>query len=273
MNELLAPLYYVVATDPTVHPKRGATDQEKDQCRLIAEADCFCLFTKLMGEVGDLFTKQLDTAYSGVAGTLKQFDEIFDSSCPSLAGHLKSLGVLPHFYAFRWVTTLGSREMTLPETVRLWDSVFADKERLFLDYFCVAMVISRMNDLMGADFATCLRILQHEPLRSPFDEVFRTANHLRNGAVYGPDGQPIMEDPKARRSKQLNEAKAKLVDFGNKLKKGVAGKVGQWGSSLREWSNKKKAENEKKRQEHDKSKKKTTKKRAGSASYRYTRRE
>ena len=59
--------------------------------------------------------------------------------------YLEELQLDPTFYSLRWITTLLSREFALPDTLRLWDSLFAaplqDRTR-WVEYFCVTMCIS-----------------------------------------------------------------------------------------------------------------------------------
>jgi hypothetical protein len=239
MNEILAPIFYVVAQDPAFnlaarrkrklkqrqkmkaetnrHKKQMPTtqidkqdndeiqkdmntaEQQQQQQLLVvedkddsqaeedneqinqavldgwAEADTFNCFSNIMVEVCDLFTREMDSGSSGITGQLKNFNEIFHRACPSLAAHFDSLQVDPQFYAFRWLTTLGTRELELPEVVRLWDSLLADEHRFkFLDYFCVALVVTRYDDLIDRDFSKVLSILQE---RTPLDfqAIFRCA--------------------------------------------------------------------------------------------------
>ncbi len=70
----------------------------------------------------------MDSGSSGIQGQLKNFNEVFHRACPSLAAHFDALRVDPQFYAFRWFTTLGTRELELPEVVRLWDSLLVSQQ-------------------------------------------------------------------------------------------------------------------------------------------------
>lgn len=64
----------------------------------------------------------------------------------------------------RWLTTLLSREFTLPDTIRLWDSMFASTHKEnFLRYVCVTMVMMIRDQLLEGDFSVCLRLLQSYP--------------------------------------------------------------------------------------------------------------
>lgn len=58
------------------------------------------------------------------------------------------------------------QEFSLPEVVRLWDSIFAMNERLdfkFLLSTCCAMVILIRDRLLEGDFAHNMKLLQNFP--------------------------------------------------------------------------------------------------------------
>lgn len=76
----------------------------------------------------------------------------------------KHLGLQHTFYGFRWLTTLLAREFELPETLRLWDSFFADEGRFsFMLHCCATMIILQRGILLQGDFAECLKLLQNYP--------------------------------------------------------------------------------------------------------------
>ncbi|EDW33738.1 GL18130 [Drosophila persimilis] len=54
MNEIVGPIYYVMASDPDL------------SYRAHAEVDCFFCFTALMSEIRDFFIKTLDDAEGGI---------------------------------------------------------------------------------------------------------------------------------------------------------------------------------------------------------------
>lgn len=60
---------------------------------------------------------------------------------------------------------MGSREFVLPEVIRLWDTLFADRKELieqesFFHFLCLALVSQRRKQILQADFADVLRELQ-----------------------------------------------------------------------------------------------------------------
>jgi hypothetical protein len=84
---------------------------------------------------------------------------------PELHKDLEDKEIDAAFFGFRWITLLLSQEFLLPDVIRLWDSLFADKKRFnFLLYLCVAMLICIRTDLLRADFSMTIKLLQNYPI-------------------------------------------------------------------------------------------------------------
>lgn len=50
--------------------------------------------------------------------------------------------IKPQYFTFRWLTLLLSQEFLLPDVIRIWDTLFSDKERFhFLILVCCAMLM------------------------------------------------------------------------------------------------------------------------------------
>eukprot|EP01102_Stenamoeba_stenopodia_P013076 TRINITY_DN4189_c0_g1_i1.p1 TRINITY_DN4189_c0_g1~~TRINITY_DN4189_c0_g1_i1.p1 ORF type:complete len:403 (-),score=92.66 TRINITY_DN4189_c0_g1_i1:69-1277(-) len=152
MNEILAPIYYIFASDPNI-PSFEA-----------AEADTFFSFKNLMAEIMNNFCKTLDKSDVGITAAMKRLNDLLKKKDPDLWQNLESKGMHPQFYSFRWLTLLLSQEFELPDTLRLWDSLFSDPKRFdFLFYVCCAMMINVRDKLIEGDFAENLKLLQHFP--------------------------------------------------------------------------------------------------------------
>mmetsp|Transcript_7284 Transcript_7284/g.8347 ORF Transcript_7284/g.8347 Transcript_7284/m.8347 type:complete len:554 (+) Transcript_7284:99-1760(+) len=148
MNEILAPIAFVF-------------DCNKSEQN---EADAFFCFCNLMSEIRDMYIKGLDSTSDGLKGRIDSLMLLLKKHDRNLHLHLANLEINPQFYALRWLTTLLSREFELPDTVRLWDSLFADKNRFnFLLYVSCAMLREQRDSLLANDFADCLKLLQHYP--------------------------------------------------------------------------------------------------------------
>lgn len=138
MNELLAPIYYVFAKDD--HPESQA----------YAEADAFFVFTILMSDVRDHFVRSLDQdASTGINATMQRMSQRLAWVDKPLWRDLRRKDIKEQYYAFRWITVLCSQEWDLPNVIRLWDSILADRDNEstssmrfeFLLDFAVAMVL------------------------------------------------------------------------------------------------------------------------------------
>jgi hypothetical protein len=154
MNEVLAPLWWVLAT----------SCDDSEEGRAGAEADCFYCFMLVMSELRDLFIKSQDSSSTGVYGLLRRFGDILGRREPRVTAHLQELRIDHTYYAFRWVTTLLTREFELPDVLMLWDTMFADAHRfVFLLHLCTAMIRCQRDRLLAADFGRAMKLLQNYP--------------------------------------------------------------------------------------------------------------
>lgn len=152
MNEIVGTIFFVLATDSN---KEWAQE---------AEADAYFLFNILMAEMRDVFIPHLDEADTGIQGRIANFVTLLSLHDPEIKCHLDDIGIDASFFCIRWLTTLLSREFMLPETIRVWDSMFASTHKdNFLRYVCVSMVMVIRKQLLQSDFSTCLRLLQSYP--------------------------------------------------------------------------------------------------------------
>lgn len=152
MNEIVGILYYVLAND------------QNDEWASHAEPDTYWLLHSMLTEMQDVFVPDLDNAATGIQGRIQAMEALLTRHDPEVKEHLDELGLEVAFYAIRWWTTLLSREFLLPDTIRLWDSMFASTHKdNFLRYVCVTMIILVRYKLLKGDFATCLSLLQAYP--------------------------------------------------------------------------------------------------------------
>lgn len=152
MNEIAGTLYYVLAND---HNADWAD---------YAEEDTYFLFHALMMDIRDVFVPDMDAHTTGIQGRIENMQRLLQTHDPEVFDHLQACGIDAHFYAYRWLTTLLSREFLLPDTIRLWDSMFASTHKEnFLRYVCVTMVMHVREDLLKGDFSSNLRLLQRYP--------------------------------------------------------------------------------------------------------------
>ncbi|ORX45764.1 RabGAP/TBC [Piromyces finnis] len=151
MNEILGPIYYVLANDIGI-----------DQ--LHAEADSFYLFTSLMSIFRDHFIRNLDSVgvksrvvknemtmenlvklkpqdkpqsqksvgkriignENGIGQSMLRLYKRIELRDREVYIHLRSKKILPAYFAFRWLSVLLTQEFNLPEIIRIWDSLLSD---------------------------------------------------------------------------------------------------------------------------------------------------
>eukprot|EP00980_Cylindrotheca_fusiformis_P024912 scaffold12720_cov152-Cylindrotheca_fusiformis.AAC.1 len=152
MNEIIGTIYYVLAND---HNSEWANH---------AEADSYYLFHALMMDMKDVFVPDMDDTNTGIQGRIANLQRLLQTHDPEVYEHLQEVGIDASFFAIRWLTTLLSREFLLPDTIRLWDSMFSSTHKEnFLRYVCGTMVMTVRDDLLRGDFGQCLRLLQSYP--------------------------------------------------------------------------------------------------------------
>lgn len=166
MNEIAGTLYYVLAND------------ENYEWADHAEADTYFLFHNLMMDIRDVFVPDMDAHASGIQGRIGNMQRLLQTHDPVVFDHMQACGIDSHFYAYRWLTTLLSREFLLPDTIRLWDSMFASTHKEnFLRYVCVTMVMHVREELLEGDFSSNLRLLQRYPPTN-VDDILDSSRHL-----------------------------------------------------------------------------------------------
>ncbi|XP_037933212.1 TBC1 domain family member 13 isoform X2 [Teleopsis dalmanni] len=152
MNEIVGPIYYVMASDPDIETRKHA------------EADSFFCFTALMSEIRDFFIKTLDDTEGGIKFVMTKLSNMVKQKDPEVFERLRHQELHPQYYSFRWLTLLLSQEFPLPDVVRIWDSVFSDEHRFdFLIRICCAMILIQRDLILENDFASNVKLLQNYP--------------------------------------------------------------------------------------------------------------
>ncbi|CAG8588826.1 15267_t:CDS:2 [Funneliformis mosseae] len=117
MNEILGPIYYTMAND------------SDEQGKAHAEADSFFVFTLLMAHIRDHFVRSLDSdEATGIGHTMKKLNRRLKTYALDLWRDLEIKSLYPTYYSFRWLTVMLTQEFALPDVIRLWDSILADRD-------------------------------------------------------------------------------------------------------------------------------------------------
>ncbi|KAJ1939840.1 GTPase-activating protein, partial [Linderina pennispora] len=82
-----------------------------------------------------------------------------------LADHLSAEGIEFIQFAFRWINCLLMREVSLANTVRMWDTYLAEPDGFstFHIYVCAAFLLRWAAELMRLDFQKAILFLQNPP--------------------------------------------------------------------------------------------------------------
>mmetsp|Transcript_6060 Transcript_6060/g.17686 ORF Transcript_6060/g.17686 Transcript_6060/m.17686 type:complete len:824 (-) Transcript_6060:284-2755(-) len=228
MNELLGTLYYVFTAQTCEIEDLFSPES--------AEPDSFVCFSYLMGELRDVYVEDLDDSESGIQGRMQAVHSLLERHDAQLCAYLDGLNLDPTFYSLRWITTLLSREFNLPDTLRLWDWLFAEPDqrtrmRLLL-YFCISMLVSIRDQLLSADFATALDYLQCYPPNVRIDELLGHTEALRR-YDQGLGRHPSGRDPQAAR---LAVTASRAVNVAGGAVKDAAGMVAEYSKRWLKWS-------------------------------------
>nr|CAH8828448.1 unnamed protein product [Trichobilharzia regenti] len=153
MNEIIAPIYYVFATDPD------------ESWRRYAEMDTFYCFNNLMTEIHPNFIRKLDgSREAGLGGQMKILSNLLSRYDSHLSKHFAQIDLVPEHFAFRWLSLLLAREFMLPDVLLLWDALFSDQHRFdLLPYVCCSMLINVRDQLLKADFPVAVQLVQNYP--------------------------------------------------------------------------------------------------------------
>lgn len=150
MNEILAPLYYCFAFNPFDDNDPGAV-----------EADVFWCFTLLMEDLKNFFDKSKDSSQEGIFSLFKNFNECLKITDKDLHSHFIKKGIDSSQYAFRWILLLFSQEFVLPETIKLWDVILNEKNKILMTfYLSLAILKLKRQEVIKADFTEIIIALQ-----------------------------------------------------------------------------------------------------------------
>ena len=194
MNEIASALYYVFASDPV----DGAH----------AEADTFWVFHALMSRISPLYID-----WTGLTASLVELHRLVGRYDAPVHAAMEAKGLHPQLFSFRWLSVLFSQDFLLPDVLRLWDSCFADQDRMdFLLHFSCAMIVCVREVILEEDFAACMGTLQSYPPHIGIDAIISRSMDIR---AFEKERNRAIANP-------ASGASAKMKRLGKKLKKAVS---------------------------------------------------
>lgn len=169
INDLVTPFWQVFLgsyiTDSNI--ESGMDPGQLPRAVLDAvEADSFWCLTKLLDGIQDNYI----FAQPGIVrqvGALRDLTTRIDSG---LAKHLEQEGVEFMQFSFRWMNCLLMREVTIKNTIRMWDTYLAEEQGFsdFHLYVCAAFLVKWSDQLVRMDFQACYISLLSPPTPPPF---------------------------------------------------------------------------------------------------------
>jgi len=172
MNEILAVIYYCFWGEDTE----------------FFETDVFTCFTIVMAELRDSFDRVTDDEKTGIRGRIRLFGELLLKVDPELHAHIEYCQIDHQFYSLRWLMLLFSQEFSLDDSVRLWDTLFADQRRYnYVFFVCCAKVTLLRETILAGEFSECMEALQssgRQSLVEVLEEAQRLAREHSKDYVY-----------------------------------------------------------------------------------------
>ncbi|KAF2728132.1 TBC1 domain family member 22A [Polyplosphaeria fusca] len=166
INDLVTPFWQVFLgayiSDPDIESGMDPGQLPKPVLDAV-EADSFWCLTKLLDGIQDNYISQQPGIQRQVASLRDLTTRIDDS----LAKHLQNEGVEFIQFSFRWMNCLLMREISVKNTIRMWDTYLAEEDGFssFHLYVCAAFLVKWSDQLRKMDFQEVMMFLQALPTR------------------------------------------------------------------------------------------------------------
>lgn len=114
------------------------------------EADTFWCLSKLVDDIQDNYIE----LQPGVHKILNKMKKLIEQKDNEALEHLNQLDINFMDFAYRWVSCYLTREFNIVQTIRLWDTYFAEDEGFsqFHCYVCAALFLCFAKDFKTMQF-------------------------------------------------------------------------------------------------------------------------
>ncbi|CAG8949865.1 hypothetical protein HYFRA_00004193 [Hymenoscyphus fraxineus] len=198
INDLVTPFWQVFLasyiTDSDVESGMDPGQLPKPVLDAV-EADSFWCLTKLLDGIQDNYI----FAQPGIQRQVAALHDLTARIDQALAKHLEQEGVEFIQFSFRWMNCLLMREISVRNTIRMWDTYMAEEQGFseFHLYVCVAFLVKWSEKLRKMDFQEVMMFLQALPTQDwgekdielllseafIWQSLFKgSASHLRGGS-------------------------------------------------------------------------------------------
>ncbi|KAE8145412.1 RabGAP/TBC [Aspergillus avenaceus] len=171
INDLVTPFWQVFlgvyVTDLNVEEGMDPGQLPKSVLDAV-EADTFWCLTKLLDGIQDNYI----CAQPGIHRQVRALRDLTMRIDVSLAKHLENEGVEFMQFSFRWMNCLLMREMSVQNTIRMWDTYMAEEQGFsrFHLYVCAAFLVKWSDQLIKMDFQEIMMFLQALPTKDWTDK-------------------------------------------------------------------------------------------------------
>ncbi|KAH8893378.1 RabGAP/TBC [Thozetella sp. PMI_491] len=166
INDLVTPFWEVFLgtyiTDPDVESGMDPGQLPKTVLDAV-EADSFWCLTKLLDGIQDHYI----VAQPGIQRQVAALRDLTARIDATLSKHLEAEHVEFIQFSFRWMNCLLMREISVKNTIRMWDTYMAEEQGFseFHLYVCAAFLVKWSDKLVKMDFQEIMMFLQSLPTR------------------------------------------------------------------------------------------------------------
>ncbi|KAF8422675.1 rab-GTPase-TBC domain-containing protein [Tirmania nivea] len=192
INDLVTPFFQVFLSayidgdveqfDPVSLPKEVLD---------VVEADSFWCLTKLLDGIQDNYI----FAQPGITRQVAALRDLVSRIDQPLVKHLTDQGVEFIQFSFRWMNCMLMREVSVKNTIRMWDTYMAEGQAGFSEfhlYVCAAFLVKWSEQLVKMDFQEVMMFLQALPTQGwgekeielLLSEAFIWQSLFRNSAAH-----------------------------------------------------------------------------------------
>jgi hypothetical protein len=178
MNDLLLPFIYVIFASRFCPSRRvpqlikltelelqGLLSEEAvggDEW-LQLEADMYWIVSHMLNSLQENYTRD----QAGAHAMVRHLEALMASVDPGLVRHLEALNITFQQFAFKWMNCLLLRELTVVQSLRLWDTYMAEEDRQLsqLHVYVCAALMTRWSPTFVAeeDYGRLMQLLQSPP--------------------------------------------------------------------------------------------------------------
>ncbi|KAF8444604.1 RabGAP/TBC [Boletus edulis BED1] len=163
INDLVTPFFQnFLSAYIDSDPEQFDTSLLPENILNAVEADSFWCLSRLLDGIQDNYI----SAQPGIHRSVKRMSELVARIDAPLHRHLESQNVEFMQFAFRWMNCLLMREISVQNTIRMWDTYLAEGADAFSQfhlYVCSAFLVKWSAKLRQMDFQGIIMFLQSPP--------------------------------------------------------------------------------------------------------------